>query len=239
MTEDVHVHLMTEQLLLWRCLHGGPIRIENIDTFPSDSSLDWESYQKRNIPLLIKLTRSYGACAVLAVQGESIVGLLRFYPKAIWNMEEAGYLCLQQDYPAGPQNTLGTSVDLPPLSYITDKTLKVHCMMTGSSQQKETPFLRKGLGTRMVKYLMDWAKDRGWSAIETEAFEDIPLIYEVTGSAGCSFWEKLGFYLKDRHPHPDLQSSDSFVETLEAQAISMNIPPERARDRLIMRIDLS
>lgn len=238
MTDDVQVQMMTEQLILWRCLHGGPISFENIETRPSDSPLDLESYQKRNVPLLMKLTRTYGACAVLAVQSDRIVGFLRFYPKTIWNMEEAGYLCLQQDYPAGPQNSLAASVNFPSLPDITDRTLKVHCMMTGSAQEKETPFLRKGLGTRMVKCLIPWANNRGWSGIEAESFENIPIIYEITGSAGHSFWEKLGFYLKDRHPHPDLQGSDPFVETLEAQAKAMNIPPERARDRLIMRLDL-
>jgi ribosomal protein S18 acetylase RimI-like enzyme len=110
--------------------------------------------------------------------------------------------------------------------------------MAGSSQQKENPFQRKGIGTRMVRSLIQWAKANGWEFIEVDAFEDIPIIYEITGSAGITFWRKLGFRLIDRHPHPLLQERDEFVETLEEQAKSLGISPDRARDRLIMHLDL-
>ena len=72
--------------------------------------------------------------------------------------------------------------------------------------------------------------------------EDIPLIYEITGSTGHSFWEKLGFRLVDRHPHPEQQDRSQyleFIEKLEEQAASVGISPDRARDRLVMRFDLT
>ncbi|MFC1639519.1 GNAT family N-acetyltransferase [Gemmatimonadota bacterium] len=114
--------------------------------------------------------------------------------------------------------------------------------MTGSPQQKENPYQRKGIGTRMVRALIEWAKANRWQRIEADSFEDIPIIYEITGSAGHSFWEKMGFHIADRHQHPELQNRDQFVEfvkTLEEQAESIGIPPERARDRLVMRLDLT
>jgi hypothetical protein len=115
-------------------------------------------------------------------------------------------------------------------------------MMTGSPQQKENPYQRKGVGTRMVRALIEWAKANGWEGIEADSFEDIPIIYEITGSAGYTFWKKTGFHLVDRHPHPELQDHSQFVEfvkTLEAQAKSVGIPPARASDRLVMRLDLT
>jgi hypothetical protein len=51
----------------------------------------------------------------------------------------------------------------------------------------------------------------------------------------------LGFRLVDRHPHPELQDRSQFVDfitTLEEQAKSIGILPERARDRLVMYLDL-
>ena len=65
------------------------------------------------------------------------------------------------------------------------------------------------------------------------------MIYEITGNAGHTFWEKLGFHLADRHPHPHLQERNEFVIALEQQAKSLGIDPEKARDRLIMRLDLT
>jgi hypothetical protein len=90
----------------------------------------------------------------------------------------------------------------------------------------------------MAKVLIEWAKARGWRRIEADSFEDLPIIYGVSGSAGHTFWEKLGFRLIDRHPHPDLQNRSGFIVTLEEQARSAGISPERAKDRLVMRLDV-
>jgi GNAT superfamily N-acetyltransferase len=153
-------------------------------------------------------------------------------------MAGAGGLCLQQDSPAGPADDFADA-DFPPPAQIEDKTLAVHCLMAGCPQQKENPYQRKGIGTRMVETLIQWAGANGWDRIEADSFEDVPIIYEITGSAGHTFWEKLGFRLVDRHPHPYLQERNEFVVTLEEQAASLGISPERARDRLLMRLDLT
>jgi len=52
--------------------------------------------------------------------------------------------------------------------------------------------------------------------IEADPFEDLPIIHEITGSAGHTFWEKLGFHLVNRHPHPDLREPSDFVASLLA-----------------------
>lgn len=237
MGENILIEPMTEKFILWRCLHYGPISRENINQWPSESDIDWERYRKRNIPLLLKLTRTYGACAVLASIDEKIVGQLRFYPKHICNPQGTGGLCLLQDFPNGPSDDLADS-DFPPLEYIEDKTLFIHCFMTGSSLQKDNPYQRKGIGTRMVRFIIEWARSHGWERIEVDAFEDLPLIYEITGSAGITFWKKLGFQQVDRYPHPYLQEPSDFVEKLEAQARSMGISPEKAKDKIVMRCAL-
>jgi len=238
MTGEIVVEPMTAEFILWRCLHGGPLSRDTIDQWPPSSTLPLERYRERNAPLLRKLTRAYGACAILARDGGRIVGQLRFYPKAVCNMQGAGLLCLQQEFPAGPAEDFA-ECGFPAPAQIEERTLAVHCLMTGSSQQKENPYQRMGIGMRMVRTLIQWAKENGWERIEADSFEDIPIIYEITGCAGHSFWEKLGFHMADRHPHPHLQKRDEFVMTLEEQAASAGIPPERAKDRLVMRLDLT
>jgi len=241
MIEDVVVEPMTEEFILWRCLHGGPLSRDTIDQWSSTDKMPWKRYRERNIPLLVKLTRTYGACAILARDGDRIVGHLRFYPKAICDIEGAGGPCLQQDPPGGPAEDF-TDSDFPDPAQIEDKTLGVHCLMTGSSLQKENPYQRKGIATRMVRALIEWAKANGWKRIEADSFEDLPIIYEVTGSAGHTFWEKLGFRLVDRHIHPELENPSKFpqfVKALEEQAKSIGLSPETARDRLVMRLDLT
>jgi hypothetical protein len=237
MVEDIIIEPMTVEFILWRCLHFGPLSCQSIDKWPTDSPIDLERCRTRNIPLLKKLTRLYGACAILARAGDQVVGQLRFYPREVWNMAGAGELCLQQDHPNGPAEDFADT-DFPPPARFENKTLAIHCLMTGSPQRRENPYQRKGVATGMVKFLITWAKARGWKRIEVDAFEDLDVIYEITGSAGYPFWEKLGFRIVDRHPHPYLQDPSDFLETLEKQAVSVGIPVERARDRIIMRLDL-
>ena len=238
MVDDVVIEPMTSDFPLWRCLHHGPLSRETIDQWPSSSEVPWERCRTRNLPLLAKLTHAYGACAIVARDGRQIVGHLRFYPKAVCGMAGAGCLCLQQDYPAGPAEDFADA-DFPAMSQIEDKTLVVHCLMTGSVLCKENLYQRKGIGTRMAKALIEWARTNGWRRIEADSFEDLPIVYEITGSAGHTFWEKLGFHLADRRPHPDLQGHDEFVVRLEEQAKSLGIPIEKAKDRLIMAFDLT
>lgn len=49
------------------------------------------------------------------------------------------------------------------------------------------------IATRMAKTLIQWAGDQGWEGIEANSFEDIPMLYQMTGCAGHTFWEKCGF----------------------------------------------
>ena len=163
MIEDVVIEPMTEAFILWRCLHGGPLSCKTIDQWPAASTMLLERYRDRNTPLLKKLIQTYGTCAIVARDGEKVVGQLRFYPKVVCAMN-GGYLCLQQDPPAGPADGFADS-DFPEPTSIEDKTLSVHCMMTGSSLQAENPYQRKGIGTRMAETLIQWAGANGWEHI--------------------------------------------------------------------------
>ncbi|MBN1518341.1 GNAT family N-acetyltransferase [Candidatus Sumerlaeota bacterium] len=194
MLDDIVIELMTQDFILWRCLHRGPLSRDTIDQWPPDSQLPFERYRRRNIPLLEELTRVYGSCAIIARAGEQLIGQLRFYPKAVRELSGGDYLCLQQDFPFGPADDFAET-GFPPFSQIKDKTLVVHCLMAGSVNQKGNPYQRKGIGSRMVKTLIEWARANGWERIEANAFEDIPIIYAITGSAGQSFWKKLALTL--------------------------------------------
>jgi hypothetical protein len=79
-----------------------------------DEKMDWPRFHARNVPLVQKLTALYGSCAVVAMNGDSVVGMLRFNPKAICENPEAGRLCLQQEYPAGQADDFGKT-DFPQL----------------------------------------------------------------------------------------------------------------------------
>jgi N-acetylglutamate synthase-like GNAT family acetyltransferase len=236
--EDVVITPMDKSLLLWRCLHSGPLSPENIDAWPPNNVVPWEACRMRNLPLLDKLTNAYGACAMLARDGDRVVGTLRFYPKAISEMPEAGQMCLQQIYPAGPSAELVEKPFLP-LHEIADKTLSVHCLMVGSPQQKDNTYQRKGLGSRLVRELIAWAQAQGWEAIEATAYEDVPIIYEITGQAGRRWWERLGFHLVKTDIEPEFLRENEFVQVMRQQAAALGLDTAMIQNKYIMRIELA
>jgi GNAT superfamily N-acetyltransferase len=238
MLENIVIEPMSENFILWRCLHRGPLSKETIDELPKEKREDWETHRATNVPLLAKIIKTYGTCAMLARDGGQIVGFLRFYPKLLYSMEDAGELCLQQAFPARPSRCL-VEKGFPPLGEIKDKTLKVHCMMTARARafREENPYQRKGIGTKMVRELMGWAKEKGWQSIEATAYEDLDILYAKTGDAGKRFWEKLGFQLVKTETESGFKGD--FLQTMREQAEALNLPPERVQNKYTMKIQLT
>jgi hypothetical protein len=228
---------MREDFILWRCLHGGPINRQNIDVPPANLEVDWPSARARNIPLLMKLTRTYGACAILARDGDDVVATLRFYPKALCSFGGSGLgFCMQQRSPAGPGDDLAAR-GFPALEGLADATLFVHCLMIASPPGDPNRYRRKGLATRLALELAGWAKRQGWSAIEANAYEEIPMLYAISGVAGRRFWERLGFSMAYQDTEPAI--SGGLLETLRRDAVAAGLRAENVANRYRMRLGLT
>jgi hypothetical protein len=237
MPEELILEPMREDFLLWRCLHGGPLSGQNIDTPAPNSEVNWPSVRARNIPLLAKLTRTYGACAILARDGNDVVGTLRFYPKVLCSSEDSGVgICLQQPSPAGPADDLAEGEFLP-LAKLSDKTVFVHCLMVASPSRDPGRYRRKGLATRLAQGLIRWATEQGWSAIEANAYEELPILYAISGAAGRRFWEPLGFRLIRQDTEPAIRGG--LLEKLRRDAVSAGQNPQNTANRFRMRLDLT
>jgi hypothetical protein len=237
MLDHLIIEPMQEGFVLWRCLHGGPLGAQNIDYPAPHPEIDWPTTRARNVPLLEKLTRTYGACAIVAREGVEVVATLRFYPRALCSFSDSGAaFCLQQRFPAGPPDDL-IAQDLPLLQELPDKTLFVHCLMVTSPKDDPDRYKRKGLATRMARELIRWAKEHGWYTIEANAYEEIPLLYAIAGVAGRRFWEKLGFTAVGQDVEPAI--SGEFLKALLKDAVAAGIPAEGAADRYRMRLNLT
>ena len=157
-----------------------------------------------------------------------MVGLLRFVPKAVSQMEGAGGCCLLMPHPAGPKEDFHLAV-FPSKASIEDKTLVVTCMQLLPDRQ------RKGVGRAMVERLKSWATDEGWEAIEATAYQDLPLVYEITGNAGRSWWESLGFRVTKSLEEEVMKEYGDFLQTLEDQAREQGMDPREVTRKFIMR----
>ena len=237
MIPNLVVEPFNSDFVLWRCVHDGPLTRENIDVGWSDAEeLPWEALRARNLPFLTKLRETYGAYAIVARHDGQVIGHLRFYPKAVCAMSCSFGMCIQQQYPGGPADDFADE-DFPPLDQIQDRTLIVHCMMSGAPIPAENKHHREGIGTRMALCLIEWAKGKGWRAIEATAFEDLEMIYEFTGAAGRHFWEKLGFKVVATEIEPAFDQESDLVDNMREQALQCGIDPAAVRNRYTMRLE--
>jgi len=232
------VDMMSKDDLLWRCLHGGPLSSGKSDPGGLPDDAPWAEFRTRNILFLKNLTEIYGACGVVAKTGSWYIGHLRFYPKIVRELAAPGLgLCLQQEFPYGPAGDFGRG-SFPPLEEIKDKTILVHCMMIAADVPGDKPRRRQGTGTRMARALIDWARAKGWHAIEATAYEALPVVYAATGQAGRRFWENLGFRLVRTDREPTLAEESEFVRKMREEALTQGFDPAKIVNRYVMRLDL-
>ncbi|MFZ7104477.1 MAG: hypothetical protein ACOWWO_17735 [Peptococcaceae bacterium] len=239
MIDRLVVEPMTENFLVWRCLHGGALEPANIDHPMSNPEIDWQYIKTRNVPLLKKLITTYGTCALIVRDGDSIVATLRFYPKALCTFidTEGGLgFCLQQRFPAGPSDRL-LEQELLPTCQLSDKTLFVHCLFVIAPDNEPSRYRRKGLATLMVSELVKWGIKNKWNAIEANAYQEIPILYAISGVAGRVFWEKLGFQVIRQDTEPGMNGE--ILEVILKDAARVGIPIKDARNRYRMRLELS
>jgi hypothetical protein len=232
------VKTMREDFILWRCLHAGPLNPRTIGHPPENPEVDWPYVRARNIPLLRKLTRIYGACAITACDGDDVVATLRFYPKALCLFETGGgaAFCLLQHPPAGPPENLSLR-ELPPVQDLADKTLFVHCLHVAAPAEEAGRFRRQGLATRMARELIEWAAREGWSAIEAMSYEELPLLYGISGVAGRRFWRRLGFEVVHEDTEPGI--SGDLEEKPRREAVSVGLPLGDVTKRYTTRLELT
>ncbi len=231
------VEPMGSDFILWRCLHGGPLNPRTIERPAPHPQIDWPSTRARNLPLMEKLVRTYGSCAIVARDGEEVVGTLRFYPKELCAFGESGAgFCLQQAPPAGPAEDLADR-SWPERDRFRERTLFVHCLMIAAPGEEPGRYRRQGLGTRMARELIRWARAEGWEAIEATAYEEIPWLYANAGVAGRRFWEKLGFRVVHAGIEPGMRGQ--VLEVIRASAVEAGLPADIAANRYAMRLELT
>ena len=133
-----------------------------------------------------KITEAYGASAIFAWQNRTVVGFLPFEPvncgvPALPNCIH--YVTGQFGEPDEARSEMIAQSTATPFADLHSKTLKVHCINVKQA------FRRRGLGSAMARYLVEWARPQGWERIEGSAFLD--------GDWGwlpnVEFWEKVGF----------------------------------------------
>ena len=160
-----------------RCMGPGePIDPKTVEPEPGCGSLTkhCEKLTPGSRQKLVALYRDvldrYGCCGFVAWVGGRVVGYKNFFPREVArDIRFYGW---------------GTEEDTEP------STLVHNCVSLLSNPH----FLRKGIGTSLVRHSLSWGKANDWKRFEVhEVYPDHPQHWSGEQKTCPTFWEKLGF----------------------------------------------
>jgi len=222
---------LREDYLLPRCLHAGPMdtlaepsAVPGPDLPPHPWSDDticalaangsgWPLCQAGSgwpAGLMRELIHRHGTCALLAWEGRSVAGFVRFYPLTLARMmaeADGGWA-----EPILDPRVAGEPGAEP-------GTLWVHCVMTsrpytggtaaghtvgghGIFRTPQEAGARRGIGLQLAHALVPWAREHGWERLLKIAHPDLDFYYGIWGGGGKRFWEQAGFEVADSFYQP-------------------------------------
>jgi GNAT superfamily N-acetyltransferase len=148
---------MNKDFILFCCLHCGllsPSTIEEKCSLP-------EGQSNRNKKLLTRLIDTYGSCAMLAMEGDSVVAHARFYPETIYNQFE---ICCQDPSHAITQEMV--EMKLPPLENPAERILRITCFFVHKDYRGQR------LSHELIDAILEWAKNNAWKSVRCFAYPD-------------------------------------------------------------------
>ena len=102
---------MNKDFILFRCLHDGLLNPSNIEAKSMNIERLPREQLDRNKKFLARLIDTYGSCAMLAMEGDSVVAHARFYPQIIYN--QFNFCCQDPNYAITQEMV---KMKLPPLA---------------------------------------------------------------------------------------------------------------------------
>jgi GNAT superfamily N-acetyltransferase len=188
---------MNTDFILYRCLHAGPLSRANIEQLSANiKSLPKEQLQ-RNEVFLRRLTETYGACAMLAMENEYVIGYARFYPGVVFDVIGRKHFCCQQ--PEYAANADMTFVELPSMTDINDPVIEIHCWFIHKD------FRGQGISHKILGGILEWAKKHHWKAVKASAACNDYWIATKACTLPLRTFRKHGFKITKTRPSPELK----------------------------------
>ena len=148
---------MNKDFVLFCCLHCGllsPASIEEKCSLPKGQS-------NRNKKFLARLIDAYGSCAMLAMEGDSVVAHARFYPQILY--DQFNFCCHDPNYAITQEMV---KMELPPLPNLSDRVLRITCFFVHSDYRGQ------GLSHKLIDAILEWAKNNAWKGVRCLAYQD-------------------------------------------------------------------
>ena len=173
---------MSKDFILFRCLHDGPLSHSNIEAKSMNIGRLSKEQLERNKKLLTRLIDDYGSCAMLAMEGDSVIAHARFYPQIVYNRFE---FCCHDPKHIITQEMV--EMDLPPLTNPTERILRITCFFVHKDYRGQ------GLSHKLINATLEWAKNNGWKSVRCFAYQDSYWLASEMCTPMLSTYSKHGF----------------------------------------------
>ena len=173
---------MDKDFILFQCLHCGPLSPSNIETKSRNKEGISKEQFERNKKFLTRITDAYGSCAMLAIEGNSVVAPARFYPQIILN--QVDFCCHDPKY-AITQKMV--EMDLPAIENPADRILKIDCFLVHEKNRGQ------GLSHALIDGILEWAQSNNWKTVRAHAASDNYWVASQICAPMLSTFIKQGF----------------------------------------------
>ena len=173
---------MSKDFILFRCLHDGPLSPSNIETKSMNIGSLSKKQLDRNQKLLTRLIDAYGSCAMLTMEGDSVIAHARFYPQIIYNRFK---FCCHDPKHIITQEMV--EMNLPPLTNPTERILRITCFFVHKDYRGQ------GLSHKLINAILEWAKNNGWKSVRCFAYQDSYWLASEMCTPMLRTYSKYGF----------------------------------------------
>lgn len=182
-----------KDFVLFRCIHFGPLSPSNIETAPANIPGLPEGQFDRNRQFLTRLIDAYGSCGMLAMDGDFVVGHVRFYPQTICDQHR---FCCQDPNNAITQEMVEMS--LPRLENRADRILRIDCILVHEDYRGQ------GLTHALLDGVLEWAIEHNWTAVRAWASPDNYWLASQICLPMLRTYLKHGFQKGQTTPSPEI-----------------------------------
>jgi GNAT superfamily N-acetyltransferase len=194
---SVKIVPMDNTFILYRCLHAGLLSAANIEQMSTNVPGLPREQTRLNERFLRRLNDVYGSCAMLAMEGEYVVGYARFYPTVIYDLASREHICCQgsQFWPTAEM----VGMAMPRFEDLEGRTLRISCWFIHGD------YRNRGLSHRLLQGIIEWADVHGWAMVRASAAFNDHWIASQACTLMLRTYEKHGFHKIKTDIAPELE----------------------------------
>ena len=188
---------MDKTFVLYRCLHAGLLSKSNIEQKSTNVPGLPREQTCRNEKFLKRLISAYGSCAMLAYDGDYVVGYARFYPEIIYSLTSRKHICCQDQHM--PITSEMADIQMPHINKLSDQTIRISCWFI------DMDYRNQGLSHLLLQHTVEWAREHGWTIVRASAAVNNFWVASRACALMLRTYEKNGFHKTSTNHAPELK----------------------------------